>query len=500
LPEAIAKRSSMPETGTASNAEYVLCILQNRDSISRILSVDGARKQGSMSDTHKGLAVSEKIGYSMGDMAANFFFQALLALQLSFYTDTFGLTPAQAGTMFLVVGLVAAALNPVMGFIADRTHHRWGRFRPWLLWTSLPFGVIGVLTFTTPQISPGAKVLYAWTTYLLLRVVYVVNNVPYAALTGVITDDPNERTSVTSYRQISANLAGFIVQSLAIPLVILLGGGNSARGYQYTMGLFSAISVVLFVIAFAVTKERIQPNPEQKSSVLQDLGDLMHNGPWVALFLVTLFYFAGISIRGSVMLPYFKYCAGNELMFSWFNGFGLAALLIGVMFSPALVKRLGKRTVFLVSLFFTAFFCMTLWWIPAHSSTSVILSEVLRQLSYGVSCPVLWAMMADVADYGEWKTGRRATATVTAAVVFALWVGLALGGAVTGWLFSSYGYLPNAVQSALALEGIRLTASFYAGVAFLCAMACLFFYGISMKLNLTISQELTERRKGYTAQ
>src|SRR4051812_32130486 len=178
-----------------------------------------------MSGNSKGLAFSEKFGYGLGDMAANFVFQAMMALQLNFYTDTFGLTPAQAGTMFLVVGLGMAVLNPVMGVIADRTHTRWGRFRPWLLWTAVPFGVIGVLTFTTPALSISAKLIYAWVTYLLLRLVYTMNNVPYASLTAVMTDDPNERNSIASYRQIFANMAGFIVQSLAIPMVALLGRG-----------------------------------------------------------------------------------------------------------------------------------------------------------------------------------------------------------------------------------------------------------------------------------
>ncbi len=186
------------------------------------------------------LTFSEKFGYGLGDLAANFVFQAMIALQLDFYTHTFGLTPAQAGTLFLVVGLGVAFLNPVMGVIADRTNTRWGKFRPWLLWTALPFGIIGVLTFTTPNISPGAKLVYAWTTYILLRVIYTVNNVPYASLTAVMTSDPDERTSIASYRQIFANSAGFIVASLAIPMVGFFGHGNDARGYQLTMGLLSA--------------------------------------------------------------------------------------------------------------------------------------------------------------------------------------------------------------------------------------------------------------------
>jgi len=452
-----------------------------------------------MSVTSVRLSFTEKFGYGLGDMAANFVFQAMMALQLNFYTDTFGLTPAQAGTMFLVVGLGAAVFNPVMGVIADRTKTRWGRFRPWLLWTAVPFGVIGILTFTTPDLSISAKLIYAWVTYLLLRLIYTMNNVPYASLTGVMTDDPNERTSIASYRQIFANSAGFIVQSLAIPMVVLLGHGSNARGYQLTMGIFLVTSVVMFLIAFAVSKERIEPDPQQKTSVVQDLTDLMKNGPWIALFLVTTFYFIALMIRGSLMLPFFKYCAGNQLLFSWFNGFGLTALLIGVACSTALTKRMGKRTLFFWSMLLTGVLCVALLFLPATATVPIITLEVLRQFAFGCSGPVLWAMMGDVADYGEWKTGRRATGTVTAAVVFALWIGLALGGAIAGWLLSFYGYQPNVVQTDHALLGIRLIASVFAGAAFLAAAVCLLFYSITMKLNLSISNELAERRKGYSS-
>jgi sugar (glycoside-pentoside-hexuronide) transporter len=333
-----------------------------------------------------------------------------------------------------------------------------------------------------------------------MRLVYTMNNVPYASLTGVMTDDPNERTSIASYRQLFANSAGFIVQSLAIPMVVFLGHGSNARGYQLTMGIFLATSVVMFLIAFAVSKERIQPDPQQKSSVGQDLSDLLKNGPWIVLFLVATFYFIALMIRGSLMLPYFKYCAGNQLLFSWFNGFGLTALLVGVACSTALTKRIGKRALFFWSMLLTGILCISLLFLPATATVPIIVLEVLRQFAFGCSGPVLWAMMGDVADYGEWKTGRRATGTVTAAVVFALWIGLALGGAIAGWLLSFYGYQPNAVQTEHALLGIRLIASVYSGAAFLAAAVCLLFYGITMKLNLTISNELAERRKGYSSE
>ncbi|MGA8740278.1 MAG: MFS transporter [Terracidiphilus sp.] len=444
------------------------------------------------------LSFTEKSGYALGDMAANFVFQAMLALQLDFYTHTFGLTAAQAGTLFLVVGLGVACLNPVMGMIADRTTSKWGKFRPWLLWTAVPFGIIGVLTFTTPNISPAGKIIYAWTTYILLRLIYTINNVPYASLTAVMTSDPDERTSISSYRQIAANSAGFIVASLAIPMVKFFGRGDDARGYQFTMGILSGLSVIFFIVAFFATKERIQPNPQQKTSLRQDLSDLFQNRPWVVLFLATLFYFAAIVIRGNVMLPYFRFVARNVDLFSWFNGFGLVSLLVGVALSTAVSIRVGKRQLFIGSMFLSGIFTMALFVIPPGATVAIIVTEVLRQFSYGLSGPIIWAMMGDVADYGEWKTGRRASGTVTAAVVFSLWAGLALGGAIAGWLFSLYGFVSEAqVQTAHAQTGILLTASVYAGLAFFAVAACLLFYPISREENQKIADALSERRKAF---
>jgi sugar (glycoside-pentoside-hexuronide) transporter len=445
------------------------------------------------------LTFGEKVGYSLGDLAANFIFQAMLALQLDFYTHTFGLSAAQAGTLFLVVGLGVACLNPVMGMIADRTSTRWGKFRPWLLWSALPFGVIGVLTFTTPNISPAGKIIYAWTTYILLRVIYTVNNVPYASITAVMTSDPDERTSISSYRQIAANSAGFIIASLAIPMVKFFGHGDDARGYQLTMGLLSALSVIFFVIAFFCTKERIQPDPQQKTSLSQDLSDLFRNRPWVVLFLATLFYFAAIVVRGNVMLPYFRFVANNVDLFAWFNGFGLASLLIGVACSTAVAARVGKRQLFIASMVVSGIFNMVLFVIPVHATVLIIATEVLRQFAFGLSGPIIWAMMGDVADYGEWKTGRRASGTVTAAVVFALWAGLALGGAIAGWLFSFYGFVSEAqLQTAQAQAGILLTASIYAGLAFIAAAVCMFFYPVSRDLSRQIADELEARRSKHS--
>jgi Na+/melibiose symporter-like transporter len=267
------------------------------------------------------------------------------------------------------------------------------------------------------------------------------------------------------------------------------------------MGLLSILSVIFFLIAFASSKERIQPNPQQKTSLGQDLADLLSNPAWIVLFLATTFYFAALAMRGSVMLPYFKYNAGNEDLFSWFNGFGLAALILGVTFSTFLSIRMGKRPLFILSMALTGLFNLAVLFLPATATIPIIGSEVLRQFCFGTSGPLLWAMMGDVADYGEWKTGRRASGTVTSGVVFALWAGLAIGGAIAGWLLSFYGFVSEAaVQTAHAQSGILLTASVYAGLAFFATAACLFFYPITRELNQTIADELAGRRKSFAPQ
>jgi GPH family glycoside/pentoside/hexuronide:cation symporter len=314
----------------------------------------------------------------------------------------------------------------------------------------------------------------------------------------VMTEDPDERTSISSYRQIAANTAGLIIASFVIPLVGILGRGNDARGYQLAMGLLSIVSVIFFVVTFFVTKERIQPDPQQKTSLAQDMSDLFGNRAFVVLFMVTLFYFTAILVRGNVMLPFFRFVSGRVDAYSWFNGFGLGSLLLGVACSTAVSIRVGKVSLFRISMVLTGLLTMALYVLPPEGTIAIIAVESLRQFSFGLSGPILWAMMGDVADYGEWKTGRRASGTVTAAVVFALWAGLALGGAVAGWLLGAYGVVSEAAtQTATAQSGIVLTGSLYAGLAFLAAAAFLFLYPLSAEKTRSIATELSERRRSF---
>jgi sugar (glycoside-pentoside-hexuronide) transporter len=445
------------------------------------------------------ISVTEKIGYGIGDAAANFIFQTMLVFQLAFYTDTFGITAAAAGTLFLIVRVWDAIFDPMMGVIADRTNTKWGKFRPWILWTAVPFGIMGFLTFTTPSFGPSGKLIYAYVTYIVLMMVYSANNLPYSALSGVITGDLAERTSLSSYRFVCAMSAAFVVQGLALPMVNYFGQGDSAKGYQYTMGILSALAVVFFVITFATTRERVQPDPTQQSSIRQDFADLTRNGPWIAMFVLTIVLFITLAMRGGVMLYYFKYYVAREDLFSLFNVCGLGATIVGVIGSTSLAKRYGKRDVFIAGLALTVVFTAAFVFLPRTAISAMFVVEMLRQLAYGFTIPLLWAMMADVADYSEWKNRRRATAVVFSAIVFGLKAGLGFGGAIGGWVLSAYGYVPNVEQSERALQGIKLTASIFPAVTFAIAVVCLFFYRIDKHLEITITDELAERRKLYAS-
>jgi GPH family glycoside/pentoside/hexuronide:cation symporter len=447
--------------------------------------------------TSEKLSIKEKVGYALGDTAANFIFQTMVMFQLVFYTDTFGISAIAAGTLLVIVRFWDAIFDPIMGIVADRTNTRWGKFRPWILWTAVPFGIMGFLTFVTPNFSLGGKLIYAYVTYIILMMVYSANNLPYSALSGVMTGDLGERTSLSSYRFVFAMLAQLIIQGLALPMVNYFGQGNSSQGYQYTMAIFSSLAVILFLITFASTKERIQPAPDQKATVKQHYKDLIKNGPWLSMFILTIILFITLSMRGSVVVYYFKYYVGREDLFSWFNVFGTVSTIIGIFFSKRLAMRYGKRNVFIGGLSGTVLFTALFVFLLPTAIPLIFATEMLRQFSYGFTIPLLWAMMADVADYSEWKNRRRATGIVFSAIVFALKAGLGFGGAITGYILSLYGYIPNAVQSGTTLDGIRLTMSIFPAITFGICVVCLFFYSINKQAEVQITSELAERRKSF---
>jgi glycoside/pentoside/hexuronide:cation symporter, GPH family len=482
--------------------------------------------------SHK-ISVIEKIGYSLGDLSANLIFQTLMTFLAFFYTDVYKIAPVAASAIIFAGGMVGAFANPVMGIIADRTNTRWGKFRPWILWTAVPFGIMALLAFSTPNFSDSGKFAYALVTYILLVLVYSANNLPYAALSGVMTGDMAERNSISSYRFTAVMVAQFIVQVLLLPLVLILGDGDRTVGFEKTMGIFAIVGIVFFLITFLTTRERIIPKPEQKSSIRQDLGDLTRNKPWVAVLIVTVFLFITLSLRGGSLVYYFEnYLSEPDLAaflsnvgfngfidslnnvltsigfigfqwpedaatsgFSLFNAGGIICMIIGISFSKRLADRFGKRDVFGVALFISAMAVFAFLFFPPHAIGLVFVFQLFHGFFYGLTIPLLWAMIADVADYSEWKNNRRATAIVFSAMIFGLKAGLSIGGALVAGILASFGYDEQLmVQSADTIRGIKFAVSVFPTVTFMIAVACLLFYEINKKMEGQIEKDLVERR------
>ncbi len=494
-----------------------------------------------MTDSSARLSVKEKIGYSLGDVATNFFFQSMILYQTRFYTDTAGLSAVAVGSMFLVLRLADAVFDPVIGALSDRTQTRWGKFRPWVLFTALPFGLVFWLVYVTPDIGPSGKLIYAYITYTLVMMLYSANNTPYSALMGVMTPDVSERSSIASYRFVGALIGQFIIQALPLPLVAKLGKGDSAKGWATTMAIFGAIIIVLNLITFASTRERVQPLPGQKSSLRVDLKNVFSCGPWIVMFILTLLIFTMLVVRGSSSNYFFAYYLDPQQLRAFLDKVGLAGTagsatgwqsvlnslgllvnpdgsnaaavglslffvigsliqIIGIIFSKPLADRFGKKAVFIVGMSVTTIATALVFFVGPTSISLMFGLSVLWAIGWGPTIPLLWVMIADVADYSEWQTSRRATGFMYAGILFALKAGLSLGGALSAWVINAYGYVPNVAQTEHALLGIRLGASIYPAIALVFGLGCLAIYPIGKKLNLRIQDELVERRKKYAAQ
>ncbi len=490
-------------------------------------------------NTHK-LAIKEKVGYAVGDVATNFFFQSMILYQTRFYTDTVGLSAVAVGSMFLVLRLADAVFDPVIGALSDRTQTRWGKFRPWILATAIPFGLIFWLVYVTPNVGPHGKLVYAYLTYTLVMMLYSANNTPYSALMAVMTPDSSERSSLASFRFVGALIGQFAIQALPLPLVAKFGHGNSAKGWATTMAIFGGIIIVLNLITFGSTRERVQPAPGQKPKLRADLRNVFTCGPWIVMFVLTLLVFTMLVVRGSSLNYFFAYYLDQEHLKSFLGSLGLAASagpvtgfrsvlnalgllvapdssnaaavgyslffvvgsliqIVGIIFSKPLADRFGKKAVFIVGMTITMIATVLVFFMGPTSIGLLFVLSILWAVGWGPTVPLLWVMIADVADYSEWKTARRATGFMFAGILFALKAGLSLGGALSAWVLNLYGYVPNVAQTERALFGIRLGASIYPALALVLGLVCLVIYPIGKSLNIHIQDEQVERRKQYTA-
>jgi len=478
--------------------------------------------------TSQKLSVFEKVGYSLGDLAANLVFQTLVTYLAYFYTDIYGLKANDASAIILTVGLIAAfGFNPIIGAIADRTVSRWGKFRPWILFTAIPLGVIALLAFTTPDFSYKGKMIYAVVTYTLLLLLYAANNLPYSALSGVITGDMKERNSMSAYRFVAVMFAQFFVQVFMYAIIKSAGGGNRpeqmAVGMEKVFTWLSITGTVMLIITFLTTKERIVPKPEQKSTLGQDLKDLGKNKPWVIMLVLTLLVFITLAMKGGSYVYYFENYVDKESLaklispvlngfsnaginffgedpvsagLGLFNAGGIICMIIGITLSKPLADKYGKRDVFGIALVVSTLFIVLFFFFPPQSVSLMFISQILHGFFYGITIPLLWAMIADVADFSEWKNNRRATAIIFSAMMIGLKAGLTIGSSLLTWLLGLYDYIPNNTtgQTETAIQGTKMLVSIFPAIPFLVGAALLFFYEINKKMEVQIESDLKARR------
>ncbi|UTA47171.1 MFS transporter [Simiduia sp. 21SJ11W-1] len=439
------------------------------------------------------LTFREKVAYGLGDTASNIIFQTVMLFLTFFYTDIFGISPAVVGTMFLVVRIFDAVTDPLMGGIADRTHTRWGKFRPYLLWLALPFGAISVLAFTTPDFSPQGKVIYAYVTYAALMLAYTAINIPYSALGGVLTDKPEERVSVQSYRFVFGMLGGLLVTACTLPLVGYFGQGDQALGYQMTIGVLSIFGVILFLLCFAGTKERITPPKSQRTSIRGDLQSLWQNDQWRVLSVAALILLTGMVLRSTLAIYYVKYFLGREDWVTAFVTLGMVGNILGCACAQPLAKRVCKVRAYIALQLIAAVFCVLGFFVQPDQTLLAFGLYFVWCFFLQMATPLLWAKMADVVDYGHWKSGVRITGMVYSSIVFFIKMGLAIGGALGGWLLAYYGYQANTALSERTLQGIVLSFTLVPALASILVAWVMRWYTLNEARMENIQAEISAR-------
>ncbi|MGL4401021.1 MAG: MFS transporter [Luteolibacter sp.] len=441
------------------------------------------------------LSIQEKVGYGLGDTASNFVWALMMNFIMFFYTDIFGITAAAAGTMLLFARFTDGVWDFFVGAVADRTKTRWGRFRPYLVWLCVPLAVVFVLAFTTPDFSDWGKLVWAWTTYNALMLLYSAINVPYGALSGVMTDDPLERTSVNSYRMVLAQIGGIVANSSFLLLIGKFGGGNQQLGAQRTVMLFASVAVVFFLISFYTTRERIQPPPGQKTKITADVKTLLSNRHWIMMFVAGIVNITFAVVRGTAGIYYLKsFLVWNDARIATFFLIGGLSMIFGAMLTKFAVRAIGKKGSFISSMVLVALTAIPFYFIKADQTALVFTFHILGMIFAGINATLYWALVADTADFAEWKFGVRTTGIIFSATTSSQKAGMGIGAAFAGWLLTHFGYVANAVQSAESIHGILLLNSLIpaAGLLFLASLFTL--YGLNENLCKTMREDLAARR------
>lgn len=469
------------------------------------------------------VSLLEKVGFGFGDMASNILYQAWSFFLMIFYTDVFGISATTASYMFLITRVWDMINDPMMGMIADRTNTRFGKFRPYLLWMAIPYGVLAYAMFITPDLGYNLKIVYAYVTYILATMAYTAINIPYSSLMAVMTPVPKERTTLSQFRFFFAFIGGMLlVTTFTRPLAKLFGadpthsgynadlGYSQALGFQTTMGVFGAIAIVLLFITFLTTRERVMPSVEQKTSFKNDLQDVSKNLPWIIIFIAAIFWLIHNMIRNGMVAYYFDYVNGNGANILW--GFSLGALkldfdqttvfltigtfgmIAGVLISTYLKNHFDRKIVIIVLSFAGALLNVLFYWLPNDNFAILGIANFIWSIVAGAMPVFLFSMFADVADFHEWKFKQRATGLVTAGIMFAIKMGVAIGGFLGLFILGLYGYDSHLEMTPHVLNGIRVLFSVIPAGLILISGIILIFYPINDKLLATIEIDLKNRK------
>ncbi len=458
------------------------------------------------------IKLTEKIGYGFGDMASSMFWKLFGAYLMIFYTDVFGLPAAVVGTMFLITRIWDSAFDPIVGVVADRTHSRWGKFRPYLLWLAVPFGIIGILTFVTPDWSPTGKLIYAYVTYSLMMMIYSAINVPYASLLGVMSPNPKERNTLSTYRMTFAYIGSFIALLLFMPLVNFFSGNSKEltdqqTGWTMAVVVIAILCIVLFFGCFAWTKERVKPIKETQNPLKEDLKDLFKNKPWWILLGAGVAALVFNSIRDGATVYYFKYFVVEEdyatvsffgmsfVLSGLYLALGQAANIIGVIAAAPVSNRIGKRNTYMWAMIIATVLSVIFYWFDKDDLIWMFVFQALISVCAGSIFPLLWSMYADCADYSELKTGNRATGLIFSSSSMSQKFGWAIGTAVTGWLLGFFGFQANAVQSEEAISGIKMFLSFLPAIGTILSVVFISMYPLTENKMKDITTELEHKRQ-----
>lgn len=458
------------------------------------------------------ISLKEKIGYGFGDAASSMFWKLFGSYLMIFYTDVFGLPAAVVGTMFLITRIWDSAFDPIVGIVADRTNTRWGKFRPYLLFLALPFAIIGIFTFFTPDFDYTGKLIYAYIIYSLMMMVYSAINVPYASLLGVISPNPKDRNVLSTFRMAFAYIGSFIALLLFMPLVNFFSNNSKVaadqqHGWFMAVIVIAAMCAVLFYFCFAFTKERVKPIKEKQAPLLDDLRDLLRNKPWWILLGAGVAALVFNSIRDGATVYYFKYYVVEDnfgtvsllsipfVLSGIYLALGQAANILGVILAAPVSNRIGKRYTYMGAMSIATVLSIIFFWLDKSNLTLIFVFQALISVCAGSIFPLLWSMYADCADYSELKTGNRATGLIFSSSSMSQKFGWAIGSALTGWLLGYYGFQANEVQSPETINGIKMFLSFLPAIGTVLSVIFIYFYPLTEDKLKEITAELEEKRK-----